>query len=283
MKLEENSVQFCFPLHNSSCVKDWRSFMEYIIMYTFLSTVSGLTVFFNLLVIISISHFKQLHTPTNLLILSLAVADLLTGLIVIPVEGLAFIETCWYFGDYFCTVFPIMMFTIFSGSHISIFLISLDRYIAVTDPFHYTVKVTFKRAVFCVSFGWFSSFIYALAILNKRQAKIINTVTVRIKPEGKGTVPKTSETKAAKTLGVVIAVYFICWIPYFIGSLIADSVPYNSAVFVFMYWLLYTNSCMNPLMYALFYPWFRISVKHILTLSMFNSSSSYLNVFPERK
>ncbi|KAL2094476.1 hypothetical protein ACEWY4_009195 [Coilia grayii] len=330
----ENPVMLCFPLQNSSCIKGLRSDVEYILLYAILLVVSSLTVFLNLLVIISVLHFKQLHTPTNLLILSLAVADFLMGLVVIPVDGRTFIETCWYFGDFLCTVFPVVMYTIFSGSLTNIFLISLDRYIAVMDPLQYKVRVTNKKVVLSVLLGWLYAFIYALVILNKhlqhpkprsqcrgkcpiiipynyividfifavagpiciisgvymriccvarRQAKAMNTVTVRLRSVSKAIVPQKSETKAAKTLGGLIAIYFLCWTPYFVVSLTAETLPYNPAVLHVIYWLLYINSCINPLMYALFYPWFRISVKHILTLSILHSSSSYLNVVPHRQ
>ncbi|KAL0183038.1 hypothetical protein M9458_022413, partial [Cirrhinus mrigala] len=91
---EDHETQYCFPAINSSCIKGKRSRLEYNIMYVFFSLLSAWTVFLNLLVIISISHFKKLQTSSNLLILSLAVADMLIGLIVMPIEAIKLTEMC---------------------------------------------------------------------------------------------------------------------------------------------------------------------------------------------
>ncbi|KAF7641281.1 hypothetical protein LDENG_00286390, partial [Lucifuga dentata] len=71
-------TELCFPeLLNTSCRKTIRPQYEIMTAYILMSSICLLTVVLNLLVIISISHFKQLQTPINILLLSLAVSDFL--------------------------------------------------------------------------------------------------------------------------------------------------------------------------------------------------------------
>ncbi|XP_043107101.1 trace amine-associated receptor 6-like [Puntigrus tetrazona] len=322
--MEDNSqeIQYCFPNNNFSCFRDIKTQMEYVILYMFISLLSVFTVFLNLLVIISISHFKQLHTPTNLLILSLSVADLIVGLIVIPFMGITFIESCWYFGEIFCSLFLFIAFMVVSASLGNLVFISVDRYIAVSDPLRYTVRVTTDKVVFCIIMNWLCSSIYSFIILYnsmfypKTQARCYGDCSVSFKSEhvitdlivtfvapsfvimsiyvkifciakyqakvvNSVTGVSRSQRKAAKTLGIVVIVYFMCWIPYYIVTLIEGNE--STVEFNVTCWILYMNSCMNPLIYALFYKWFRISAKHILTLKIFKPSSEYFSLFPEEK
>ncbi len=130
-------------------------------MYIFVSVTSVFTVFLNLLVIVSISHFKQLHTPTNVLILSLAVADLIAGLILMPVQGMKLIEPCWYFGEIFCSIFPLILYVVVTASLGNLIIISVDRYIAVNDPLRYPLKVSINRVVVSIVVNWLFSFVYS--------------------------------------------------------------------------------------------------------------------------
>uniref|UniRef100_A0A673LAJ5 G-protein coupled receptors family 1 profile domain-containing protein n=1 Tax=Sinocyclocheilus rhinocerous TaxID=307959 RepID=A0A673LAJ5_9TELE len=124
---------------------------EYKIMFVFFSLLSVWTVFLNLLVIISISHFKKLHTSTNLIILSLAVADMLVGLIVMPIEATRLIETCWYFGDTFCRLFLTIMGLLFSVSLSNLVLIAVDRFVAMCHRLLYPQKITTTKTLIIVS------------------------------------------------------------------------------------------------------------------------------------
>ncbi|XP_026074874.1 trace amine-associated receptor 9-like [Carassius auratus] len=266
---EDHETQYCFPGINSSCTKGKRSRHEYNVLYVFFSLLSALTVFLNLLVIISISHFKKLHTPTNLVILSLAVSDMLIGLIVIPIEAIKLIETCWYFRDTFCRLFMLIMGLLLSTSLSNLVLIAIDRFVAVCHPLQYPQKISITRMLIVICLCWFFSLAYniAIAISFSHRADVCY-----------GSVRRKSESKAALTLGINVAVHLLCWIPYYILTLTENTaIPPN--ILYCLVWLLYVNSCLNPLIYALFYPWFRKSIKYILTFRIFQPASSRVDIF----
>ncbi|MED6243915.1 hypothetical protein ATANTOWER_029942, partial [Ataeniobius toweri] len=88
---------------------------------------------------------------------------------------------------------------------------------------------------------------------------------------------KRSELKAARTLGVLIVVYLTCYCTYYTYSLFETYVT-STAYASFLIFLFYFNSCLNPVIYALFYPWFRKAIKVIVTLQILQPGSCDANV-----
>ncbi|XP_068186273.1 trace amine-associated receptor 13c-like [Antennarius striatus] len=321
--------EFCFPqLLNSSCRKVLLPYYEPLLSYITMSFISIVTVILNMLVIISISHFKQLHTPTNLLLLSLAVSDCIVGLCMWFQTFL--IDGCCFSGDILCVVFSTVGIIITSASIGTMVLISVDRYVAICDPLHYSTKVTVERANICVCLCWMFpvlvhclilkdnlqqpgryntcigqcvigidyisrvadlllSFIIPVTIIvvlymrvfvvavSQARAMRSHITSVTIKCSTKGTAKK-SEMKAAITLGVVVVVFLICVCPYFCIVLSGQDSMLNATSSVFVITLFYFNSCLNPLIYALFYSWFRKSIKLIVTLKVLHADSCDTNM-----
>ncbi|XP_026222771.1 trace amine-associated receptor 13c-like [Anabas testudineus] len=322
--LEE--AELCFPGLNTSCKKRIRPDSEAKIIYTLMSSISLLTASLNLLVIISISHFRQLHTPTNLLLLSLAVSDFLVGLFAMPFQILL-TEPCWLLGDLVCALYYFIPFIIVPASVVNMLLISVDRYVAICDPLHYSTKITHRKVKILILLCWiysvFYSFLFlydnlkqpgrynscygecfvmvilavdlvlsfiipisAIIILYMRvfvvavsQARSMRSHIAAVKLQRSGTVTvKKSELKAARTLGVVVAVFLMCYCPFYCVSFSGADLMISSSTNTFISFLVYFNSCLNPVIYAFFYRWFRKSIKLIVSLQIFQPHSCEVNL-----
>ncbi|XP_040920957.1 trace amine-associated receptor 1-like [Toxotes jaculatrix] len=262
-----------------------------VLLYIFLGLLSVVTICGNLLVIISIIYFKQLHSPTNYLILSLAVADLLVGVLVFPFSMVFTVTSCWYHEDLFY------------------------RYYAVCQPLTYKSKINDRVIMVMVLVSWglaaligigiivagfnqgkceesclidalisttlaciFSFYIPVIIMLciylkiflvAQRQARSIQNTTCQSTKSG-AAVSKM-ERKATKTLATVMGVFLLCWTPYFL-CIVFQPLTYNVtpiAVIETLNWLTLSNSMLNPFIYAFFYSWFRSAFRMIISGKIF--------------
>ncbi|XP_042338629.1 trace amine-associated receptor 8a-like, partial [Plectropomus leopardus] len=192
-------------------------------------------------------------------------------------------------------------------------LISVDRYVAICYPLHYSTRVTHRRVQICVCLCWIWSFfchslllkdnleqpgrfnscsgecvvvisyiagfadlvlsflgpVTVIVVLYMRvfvvavsQARAMRShVTTVAKQQSVRVTAKKSEMKAARTLGVVVVVFLICVCPTYCVALTGKGNMLSASSVAFVICLLYFNSCLNPVIYAFFYPWFRKSIK----------------------
>ncbi|XP_070540717.1 alpha-1B adrenergic receptor-like [Ptychodera flava] len=87
------------------------------------------------------------------------------------------------------------------------------------------------------------------------------------------------EKKAAKTLGIVVGVFIVCWLPFFLllplTSICGAPCTPPDLVFKVAFWLGYFNSCLNPIIYAVSNRFFMRAFKRILTCRFGNKKKRY--------
>ncbi|XP_059911540.1 trace amine-associated receptor 13c-like [Gadus macrocephalus] len=325
--LAGSGPDLCYPLLlNTSCRLSLGPRFSASLLYILTFSLALLTVLLNLLLIVSISHFRQLHTPTNMVLLSLAGSDLLIGLVVMPLGAQYYISSCWFLGPWLCSAFYMLSYVLTSASVASILLISLDRYLAVCQPLRYASEVTMGRVQLAVGLCWSCAVVYNGGLLGVNMrgpprrtscqgecvvvvdgssdwldflvtflAPISTVVALYLQvfaaalsqarkmrsswaaaAVGAAAAARRSELKAARRLGVVVVVFLLCYFPSL--GFMGEDVSVNSAASFWSTFLLHLNSCLNPLLYALFYPWFRWTIRLIVTLQILKPNSSRATV-----
>ncbi|XP_065111825.1 trace amine-associated receptor 4-like [Paramisgurnus dabryanus] len=319
---ETENILLCYSLHPDSCPRAHHLTVVKVAMYAVMLLIILMTVFGNLLIIISISHFKQLQSPTHLIVQSLAVCDCLLGSLVMPYSMVRSVEGCWFLGDVICKVHSSLDMTLCICSLIHLSLISIDRYWAICDPLKYKMRITNNTVTVFITFTWIFSFVYCFSIvfsgvnvvgmeafilqiscfggcvlfLNKEWG-LISVILLFIIPgtimsslyiiifnvvkkhakvlSEKVSVTTTGvnsqssahrERKAAKTLALVMGVFFLCWLPCSIVNAVDPFLNFVTpgVVFEALIWFAYFNSACNPLIYGFFYPRFQKAFKTLI-------------------
>lgn len=322
----------CFPHEPDSCSRTARFYVIRVTMYILMLPTVLMTVLGNFLVILTILNFKQLHSPTNFIILSLAIVDCLLGSMIMPFSMVRWVEGCWFLGDIFCKIHSSLDMTLSIVSILHLCLVSIDRYMAITDPLVYKMKVTNESVAVGIAVIWLFSFSFSFSVVlsninlkglddllmmkscvgncnlifnrqwgvtvalvaffipgtimsclyikifhvAQRQAKVMADRVTLGKSETKNHSTEQRERKAAKTLGIVMGIFLLCWLPFFITTIADPFLDFSTPVDVFdaLVWFGYLNSTCNPLVYGFFYPHFQKAFKMIISKYLFHPSRS---------
>ncbi|XP_060904044.1 histamine receptor H2a [Labrus mixtus] len=120
-----------------------------LLSFLILLTVSG-----NVLVCLAVCASRRLRCLTNCFIVSLAVTDLLLGLLVLPFSALLQLNSEWPLGPVFCNFYISMDVMLCTASILTLLVISVDRYLAVTMPLRYASLVLPWRVAVAMTAVW---------------------------------------------------------------------------------------------------------------------------------
>lgn len=85
--------------------------------------------------------------------------------------------------------------------------------------------------------------------------------------EEKQRISLSKERRAARTLGIIMGVFVVCWLPFFLMYVIVpfcESCCPSRRLINFITWLGYINSVLNPIIYTIFNMDFRRAFRKLL-------------------
>ena len=259
----------------------------------------------NLLVLLAVwkDPLKKLRSsPSNFILVSMALADLLVGLVVCPITAywrwVIFDKKTSHFG--LSVIFAINVFSV-NVSFGHMLLLAVDRLFAVVTPLEYRFKITNKRVLVscCVCWMYFVAFGCSFLILQDYFAIMVTIYNVQllsillsilimyavimfhfhrysktIEKEQRHSIDSRlmilkRERNVFKAITIVICAFLICYMPWFIVQLLKylckPCHPHLSLLIIFFRFstsLTHANSFLNPILYSWRLPKFRETFKY---------------------
>lgn len=123
----------------------WLLLVSFIIL-----TIGG-----NVMVCLAMRLSRRLRRIANCFVVSLAVTDLLLGLLVLPLSAVLELRSGkWPLGGTLCNIYISMDVLLCTASILTLLAISVDRYMAISAPLTYTRRVTPLRMMLALIAIW---------------------------------------------------------------------------------------------------------------------------------
>eukprot|EP00112_Aurelia_sp_Birch-Aquarium-sp1_P018711 Seg4503.3 transcript_id=Seg4503.3/GoldUCD/mRNA.D3Y31 product="5-hydroxytryptamine receptor 6" protein_id=Seg4503.3/GoldUCD/D3Y31 len=274
----------------------WEVWSIYIILGIFI--IVG-----NALMIAIYITWKQLRTPTNTFLVMLATADLLIGVIFIPL----------YIGGHYLEYYhsisisenidQVLLFTFFA-SVFNLYAVTADRYIAVLYALRYNALMTTRTVSMFVAAAWLCPalitaillicksvaadiqpmilfgfeiafviipgflmvFVYVM-IFKEARKQICQVASLQVRDSNKEkdkAKKRRAEHKVAKTCALLLFIFMLCWIPTCIEQILnLAQVQISTTYSDVAIILMVCNSAVNPFLYGLIKQDFRNKLKVI--------------------
>ena len=269
---------------------------EDIIRISALAVLSLVAVSSNMIVCLAFYKTEKLRTSFSFLIVSLAVADMLTGFFVIPSYCVFIVEEGFHktpIGFYVYAVY--ICLDIFCGitAIYNMTLMSIDRAMMLVYPSLHArtlarkevmnkllfipwclacifltpkvVEFTYKVDSKMVVLSYFTmAFAVPLTIIAISYGYIFSLHMKNIKLQGARVM---KDLRMAYTVLAIIIIFVVCWTPFFsimLYYVFCKPCEKLSGLLVVAKWLQFFHSCCNPFVYGILQPMFRKAFKEIL-------------------
>ena len=248
----------------------------------------------NLLIIISFFVFNWARQPTEILLVSLSLADFLVCSVYQPLSVLRFIKHG--VSQVYISFFG---YSLMTASMNGLLAVNFDRFVAIYFPYKNINLATEKNTTRLILISWVISFSTGVLVISNIHGfltivYLYSTLTIALVPIIYGVIyrearkqarriisqslpsaqnhfPNRSNVmdKATRGIGLVLVTTLMCWLPMILFPALLLALKTDEEIHSAISWCLTAacvNSCINPFIYFYKFSKFRRNVRKLLKM-----------------